>query len=75
MHYKHQKKDDDKRLSETEGGLILSHAMCAVEKNAAIVMAGTKEEFVMNITNLDEMESEEFPMSPALCTLLQLSKS
>jgi hypothetical protein len=27
-------------------------------------MPETKEELAMNITNFDEMESEEFPMSP-----------
>jgi hypothetical protein len=31
-------KEDDKPLSETKEGLILSHAMCAVEKDEAIVM-------------------------------------
>jgi hypothetical protein len=40
--------------------------MCAVEKDVAIVMPETKKEFVMNIMNFDEMESEEFPMSPAI---------
>jgi hypothetical protein len=56
-------KEDDKPLSETEEGLVLSHAMCAVEKDEAIFMPETKEELVMNITNFDEMESEEFPLS------------
>jgi hypothetical protein len=59
-------KEDDKTLSETEEGLILSHTMCAVEKDVAIVMPETKKKFVMNIMNFDEMESEEFPMSPAI---------
>jgi hypothetical protein len=57
--------EDDEPLSETEEGLILSHAMCAVEKDEAIAMPETKEELVMNIINFDEMESEEFPMIPA----------
>jgi hypothetical protein len=57
-------KDEDEKLSETEECLGLSHAMCAVETNEAIVMPETKKELVMNITNVDEMESEEFPMSP-----------
>jgi hypothetical protein len=38
--------------------------MCAVEQDEAIGMPETKEELVMNIMNVDEMESEEFPMSP-----------
>jgi hypothetical protein len=29
-------------------------------------MPDTKEELVMNIMNLDEMESEEFPMRPEI---------
>jgi hypothetical protein len=57
-------KYDDEPLSETEKGLVLSHAMCAVETDEAIVMTETKEELVMNIMNFDEMESEEFPVSP-----------
>jgi hypothetical protein len=40
--------------------------MCAVEKDEAIVMPETKKELVINIMNFDEMESEEFPMSPAI---------
>jgi hypothetical protein len=46
-------KEDDEPLSETEEGLILSHAMCAVEKDEAIVMPETKKELVMNIMNFD----------------------
>jgi hypothetical protein len=57
-------KDEDEKLSETEEGLVLSHAMCAVEQNEARVMPETKEELVRNIMN--EMESEEFPMSPQI---------
>jgi hypothetical protein len=38
--------------------------MCAVEQNEARVMPETKEYLVQNIMNVDEMESEEFPMSP-----------
>jgi hypothetical protein len=56
-------KDEDEPLSEREEGLVLSHAMCAVEQNEAIVMPETKEELVMNIMNFDEME---FPMSPEI---------
>jgi hypothetical protein len=37
-----------------------------VEKYEAIVMPQTKKELVMKIMNVDEMESEEFPMSPAI---------
>jgi hypothetical protein len=40
--------------------------MCAVEKDEAIFMPETKQELVMNIMHYDEMESEEFPMSPAI---------
>jgi hypothetical protein len=36
-------KDEDEKLSETEEGLVLSHAMCAVEQNEARVMPETKE--------------------------------
>jgi hypothetical protein len=57
-------KDEDEHLSETEEGLVLPHALCAVEQDEAIFMPETKEELSMNIINFDEMESEEFPMSP-----------
>jgi hypothetical protein len=41
--------------------------MCAVEKDKSIGMPETKEEvLVMNIMNLDDMESEEFSMSPEI---------
>jgi hypothetical protein len=59
-------KDENEKLSDKEEGLVLSHAMCAVEQNEAIVMPETKEKLVMNIMNIDEMESEEFPMSPEI---------
>jgi hypothetical protein len=59
-------KDEDEKLSETEEGLVLSHAMCVVEQKEAIFMPETKEELVRNIMNIDEMESEEFPMSPEI---------
>jgi hypothetical protein len=59
-------KEDDKLLSETEEGLILSHAMCAVEKDEEIGMPETRKELVRNIMNFDEMESEEFTMIPAI---------
>jgi hypothetical protein len=51
-------KDEDGKLSETEEGLVLSHAMCAVEQDEARVMLETKEELVHNIMNVDETESE-----------------
>jgi hypothetical protein len=35
-------KDEDEKLSETEEGLVLSHAMCAVEQNKARLMPETK---------------------------------
>jgi hypothetical protein len=38
--------------------------MRAVEQYEARVMPETKEDVVHNIMNVDEMESEEFPMSP-----------
>jgi hypothetical protein len=60
------RKDEDEKLSETEEGWVLSHAICAVEQNKARVMPETKEELVRNIMNLDDMESEEFPMSPEI---------
>jgi hypothetical protein len=61
-------KDVDGPIYVTEEGLVLSHAMCAVEQDEAIVMPETKEELVMNIMNVDEMESGEFPMSPDTIT-------
>jgi hypothetical protein len=51
-----QKIEHDEPLSEREEGLVLSHAMCAVEKDEAIVMPESKEELVMNIMHFDEME-------------------
>jgi uncharacterized protein YuzB (UPF0349 family) len=51
-------KDDDEKLCKTEEGLVLSHAMCAVEQDEGIIMAETKEELVQNIMNFYEMESE-----------------
>jgi hypothetical protein len=59
-------KDEDEKLSETEEGLVLSHTMCAVEQNEAIVMPEIKEELVRNIMNVNEMESEKIPMSPEI---------
>jgi hypothetical protein len=59
-----QEKDEDELLSGTEEGLVMVHVICAVEQDEAIVMPEIKEELVMNIMNFDEMESEEFPMSP-----------
>jgi hypothetical protein len=40
--------------------------MCAVEKNEARVLPVTKEALVHHIMNVDEMESEECPMSPEI---------
>jgi hypothetical protein len=57
-------KVEDEKLSETEEGLVLSHAMCAVEQDEAILVPETKHDLVHHIMNADEMESEEFPMSP-----------
>jgi hypothetical protein len=37
-----------------------------IDQADTIAMPETKEELVMNIMNLDEMESEEFPMSPEI---------
>jgi hypothetical protein len=68
-------KDDDETLSETEEGLVLSHAMCSVEQDEAIVTPETKEELVMNIMIFDEMESEEFPMSPEIIAREQQNES
>jgi hypothetical protein len=59
-------KGEDEILSETEEGLVLSHAMCAVEQSEARVLTETKEDLVHHIMNVDEMESEEFPMSPEI---------
>jgi hypothetical protein len=59
-------KDEDEKLSETEEGLVLSYAMCAVEQNEARVIPETKEELINNIMNVDKMESEEFPMNPEI---------
>jgi hypothetical protein len=69
------KKNDDEPLYETEEGLVLSHAMCAVEQDEAIVIQDTKEELVMNIMNFDEMESEEFIMSPEIISREQQKDS
>jgi hypothetical protein len=40
--------------------------MCAVEQNEARVLPETKKDLVHHIMNVDEMESEEFPMSPEI---------
>jgi hypothetical protein len=40
--------------------------MCAVEQNEARLLPETKEDLVYHIMNVDEMESEEFPMSPEI---------
>jgi hypothetical protein len=49
-----------------EEGLVLSHAMCAVEQNEAKSLRETKHDLVHHIMNVDEMESEEFLMSPEI---------
>jgi hypothetical protein len=56
-------KDEDEKLSETEEGLVLSHAMCAVEQNEVRVLPETKQDLVNHIINVDEMESEEYVSS------------
>jgi hypothetical protein len=38
--------------------------MCAVEQGEARLFPETKHDLVHHIMNVDEMESEEFPMSP-----------
>jgi hypothetical protein len=60
------RKDEDQNLSETDEGLVLSHAIFAVEQNEARVLPETKDELVHHIMNVDEMESEEIPMSPEI---------
>jgi hypothetical protein len=45
--------------------------MCAVEQNEARSLPETKQDFVHHIMNVDEMESEEFPMSPDIIALEQ----
>jgi hypothetical protein len=40
--------------------------MCVVEQSEARVMPETKDDVVRNIMNFDEMESEEFPISPEI---------
>jgi hypothetical protein len=57
-------KDEEQELSNDEEGLVLSHAMCAVEANEAYDMPESKEELVKHIMNINELETEEFPMSP-----------
>jgi hypothetical protein len=49
--------------------------MRAVDKDEAIVIPETKEELIMNIMNFDEMESEGFPMSPAIIACEQQKDS
>jgi hypothetical protein len=68
-------KDEDEPLCETEEGSVLSHTMCAVEQDDAIVMPDTKEELVMNMMNFDEMEPEEFPTSPDIISREQKKDS
>jgi hypothetical protein len=45
--------------------------MCAVEKDEAILFPEIKHDLVHQIMNVDEMESEEFPRSPAIIALEQ----
>jgi hypothetical protein len=40
--------------------------MCAVEQNEAILLPETKHDLFHHIMNVDEMELEEFPMSPEI---------
>jgi hypothetical protein len=51
-------KDEDEILSETEEGLVLSHAMYAVEQDEARLLPETTHDLVHHIMNVDEMESE-----------------
>jgi hypothetical protein len=37
--------------------------MCAVEQDEAILLLETKHDLVHHVINVDEMESEEFPLS------------
>jgi hypothetical protein len=59
-------KDEDEKLSDIEQGLVLAHAMCAVEQTEARSLPETKQDLVHHIMNVDEIESEEFPMSPEI---------
>jgi hypothetical protein len=45
--------------------------MYAVEQDEAWLLPETKHELVHHIMNVDEMESEEFPMSPEIFALEQ----
>jgi hypothetical protein len=58
--------EKDEIFCETEEGLVLSHAMCAVEQDDARLLPETKHDLVHHIMNVDEMESVEFPMSPEI---------
>jgi hypothetical protein len=49
--------------------------MCAVEIDEAIGIPKTKKELVMNIMIFDEIESEEFPMIPAIISREQQKDS
>jgi hypothetical protein len=40
--------------------------MCAVEQDEERLLPGTKYDLVHQIVNVDEIESEEFPMSPEI---------
>jgi hypothetical protein len=58
VHMARLKKDENEILSETEEGLVLSHAMCAaVEQDEARSLPETKHDLVHHIMNVDEMES------------------
>jgi len=59
-------KDDIDNLSEVEEGLVMSHAICALEINEARIMPRNKLELVKDIMHVKDMEEEEFPMSPAI---------
>jgi hypothetical protein len=61
--------DENEKLSETEKGLVLSNAMRAVEQDEARSLPETKHDLVHHIMNVDEMESEEFPMSPDIIVM------
>jgi hypothetical protein len=44
--------------------------MCAVEQNEARRLPETKNDLVHHVMNVDEMESEEFPIIPEIIALM-----
>jgi hypothetical protein len=47
--------------------------MCTVEQDEARLLPESKDDLVHHIMNVDEMESEEFPMSPEIIAREQRS--